>query len=158
MLMPVQCDSTHELEKRGTWISKSKSSRRKRVIMKRAAREECCTFRALRCSSKEEHQMKLTHASIVTRFAMACLFVLISATQAQDQHPILDKLANKVIQKYQSASCQDLQAKRAANTPPTPEEQRAIEFLKNDQELRTYFINKIAPPIANKLFDCGLIP
>jgi len=103
--------------------------------------------------------MKLAHAGIIFRFAMASLFlVIIIGTQAQDQHPILDKLADKVIQKYQSASCQDLQAKKAANTPPTPEEQRAIQFLKNDQQARIYFINKIAPPIANKLFDCGLVP
>ena len=103
--------------------------------------------------------MKLTHAGIIIRFAMASLFLLtISGTQAQDQHPILDKLADKVIQKYQSASCQELHAKKAANTPPTPEEQRAIQFLKNDPQSRIYFINKIAAPIANKLFDCGLIP
>ena len=41
---------------------------------------------------------------------------------------------------------------------PTVDEQKAIQFLKNDQQARTYFINKIAPPIANKLFDCGRIP
>jgi len=103
--------------------------------------------------------MKLRHVSTIIRFAMASLFlVTLSGTQAQEQHPILDKLADKIIQKYQNASCQDLQAKKAAKTPPTPEEQKAIEFLKNDQQSRTYFINKIAPPIANKLFDCGLIP
>jgi len=103
--------------------------------------------------------MKTRHIVAISQFAIASLFlVTISGTQAQDQHPILDKIADKVIQKYQSASCQELQAKKAAKTPPTPEEQKAIEFLKSDQQSRTYFINKIAPPIANKLFDCGLIP
>jgi len=122
-------------------------------------RKNLAHFRALLFASKGEHQMKLTHAGIIIRFAMASLFLLtISGTQAQDQHPILDKLADKVIQKYQSASCQELHAKKAANTPPTPEEQRAIQFLKNDPQSRIYFINKIAAPIANKLFDCGLIP
>jgi hypothetical protein len=24
--------------------------------------------------------------------------------------------------------------------------------------MKTVFINKVAPPIANKMFDCGLIP
>ena len=103
--------------------------------------------------------MKLTHAPIIVRFAMASLFlVTISGTQAQDPHPILDKLANKVIQKYQSASCQELQAKKAANAPPSPAEQKAIEYLKSNPQARTDFINQIAAPIANKLFDCGLIP
>jgi len=103
--------------------------------------------------------MKITNASMITRFTIASLFVIsITGIQAQDQHPILDKVADKVIQKYQSASCQDLKAQKAAKTPPTPEEQKAIQFLKSDQKSREYFINKIAPPIANKLFDCGLIP
>jgi hypothetical protein len=38
------------------------------------------------------------------------------------------------------------------------EEQRAIQILKNDPQMRAAFINKIAPPIANKMFDCGMIP
>jgi hypothetical protein len=38
------------------------------------------------------------------------------------------------------------------------EEQRAIGLLKGDPQMREVFINKIAPPIANKMFDCGMIP
>jgi hypothetical protein len=38
------------------------------------------------------------------------------------------------------------------------EEQRAIGVLKSDPQMRAVFINKIAPPIANKMFDCGMIP
>jgi|SRR5215469_1520326 len=93
-----------------------------------------------------------------TLVALPFALILASGTHAQDQHPILDKIADKVISKYQNASCSDLKAQKAAKTPPTPEEQKAIEFLKSDQTSRTYFINKIAPPIANKLFDCGMIP
>jgi hypothetical protein len=101
--------------------------------------------------------MKLTPASIVTRFAMASLFlVTISGTQAQDQHPMLDQLANKVIQKYQTSSCQQLAQQKGE--PPSPEKVKAVQFLKTDPTLRTYFINKIAGPIANKLFECGFIP
>jgi hypothetical protein len=48
--------------------------------------------------------------------------------------------------------------KKSGKTPPTAEEQRAITFLKSDPQMRTAFINKIAPPIANKMFDCGMIP
>ncbi len=38
------------------------------------------------------------------------------------------------------------------------EEQRAITMLRNDPQMRADFINKIAAPIANKMFDCGMIP
>jgi hypothetical protein len=37
-------------------------------------------------------------------------------------------------------------------------EQKAIQALKNDPQMRTAFINKVAAPIANKMFQCGLIP
>jgi len=30
--------------------------------------------------------------------------------------------------------------------------------LKTDPQMRTVFINKVAAPIANKMFECGLIP
>jgi hypothetical protein len=37
-------------------------------------------------------------------------------------------------------------------------EQRAIEILRNDPQRCTVFINQVAAPIANKLFECGMIP
>ncbi len=78
--------------------------------------------------------------------------------QAQSQHPILDKVAAKVIEKYQQSTCEDLWKKKEAKAPPTAEEQKAVAFLKSNPEMRTIFINKVAAPIANKMFDCGLIP
>jgi hypothetical protein len=81
-----------------------------------------------------------------------------SQTRAQEQYPIMDKVANKVIQKYEQSSCQQLQQKQNQKAPPGPEEIRAIQLLHNDAQMRVAFINKVAPPIVNKLFDCGLIP
>ena len=72
------------------------------------------------------------------------------------QEMLLDMAANKVITRYQTASCQQLAMQRGA--PKTPEQQRAVQFLHNDPTARAAFINKIAAPIANKLFECGLIP
>lgn len=83
---------------------------------------------------------------------------LVSATHAQQQYPILDKVAAKVVQKYQNSSCEQLWQKRANPQPPSQEEQKVIEFLKTDPQMRTVFINKVAAPIANKMFACGLIP
>ncbi len=79
-------------------------------------------------------------------------------TESQSQTPILDQVANKVIQKYQSSSCQQLWAERAQKAPPSPQEQKAIQFLKTDPQMRTIFLNKVAAPIANKMFECGMIP
>jgi hypothetical protein len=75
--------------------------------------------------------------------------------QAQ-QYPILDMVANKVIQKYQQATCQDLWKKKGA--PPSAEEKKVLDILHNDAQMRVVFINKVAAPIANKMFECGLIP
>ena len=74
------------------------------------------------------------------------------------QYPIMDRVADKIIQKYQTSTCEQLWMKKSEKTPPTPEEQKAIAFLKSDPQMRAAFINKIAPPIANKMFDCGMIP
>jgi hypothetical protein len=31
-------------------------------------------------------------------------------------------------------------------------------MLKSDPQMRQAFIDKIAAPVANKMFDCGMIP
>jgi hypothetical protein len=74
------------------------------------------------------------------------------------QYPIMDRVADKVIQKYQTSTCEQLWLKKSEKTPPTSEEQKVIAFLKSDPQMRAAFINKVAPPIANKMFDCGMIP
>jgi hypothetical protein len=78
--------------------------------------------------------------------------------QAPPQYPILNMAANKVIQKYQTSTCEQLWMKKSQGTPPSAEEQKVLDFLHNDPQMRTVFINKVAAPIANKMFECGLIP
>jgi hypothetical protein len=77
---------------------------------------------------------------------------------AQGQYPVVDQVAAKVIAKYQGSSCEQLWEQKADHAPPSAEEQRAVGLLKGDPQMRAVFINKIAPPIANKMFDCGMIP
>jgi hypothetical protein len=48
--------------------------------------------------------------------------------------------------------------KKEQHAPPSAQEQRAIGILRNDPQMRTEFINRIAAPIANKMFECGMIP
>jgi hypothetical protein len=94
---------------------------------------------------------------MVKRFVLVgAAAALVFAGVALAQYPILDRIAEKVIDKYQSASCEQLW--QAKGKPHTEEEQRVIGFLKTDQQMRTYFINKVAAPIANKMFSCGMIP
>jgi hypothetical protein len=81
-----------------------------------------------------------------------------SGAQAQGQYPLLNDLANKVVQKYQNSTCEQLWEQRSAHTPPSLEEQRVIGVLRSDPQMRAAFINIVAPPIANKMFDCGMIP
>lgn len=76
------------------------------------------------------------------------------------QHPVMDAIANKIIQKYQGSTCEQLwqEKAQAKNKPKSTQEQEAIGILRNDPQMRAAFINKVAPPIANKMFDCGMIP
>jgi hypothetical protein len=78
--------------------------------------------------------------------------------KAQGQYPMVDSIANKIVQKYTSSSCEQLWMKKSEHAPPSVEEQRAIGVLRNDPQMRAEFINRIAAPIANKMFDCGMVP
>jgi len=89
---------------------------------------------------------------------LAITLVLFYVTFASAQYPILDMIANKVVQKYQSATCEQLWQERAHKKPPTQEQQNAIQLLRNDAQMRAEFINKVAAPVANKMFECGMIP
>jgi hypothetical protein len=80
----------------------------------------------------------------------------ITAGIAYAQYPILDMVAGRVIQKYQTSSCEQLWQKKSE--PKSMEEQRVIGLLQNDPQMRTAFINQVAAPIANKMFECGMIP
>jgi hypothetical protein len=82
-----------------------------------------------------------------------------SAAIAQ-QYPMLDMVAGRVVQKYEGATCEQLWQERAQKkTAPKPErEQQALQLLHDDPQMRAAFIDKVAAPIANKLFECGMIP
>ena len=78
--------------------------------------------------------------------------------QAPSQYPILDSVAGKLVQKYQASTCEQLWEKKAQKAAPKPEEQRVIQLLHNDPQMRAEFISRVAAPIANKMFECGMIP
>ena len=82
--------------------------------------------------------------------------VLLFAGVSSAQYPLLDKAANKTIQKYQNSSCEQLWQERGQ--PKSQREQEAVNFLRNDPQMRRMFIDRVAAPIANKMFECGMIP
>ena len=98
---------------------------------------------------------KVSFASLVT----AAIALLCAAVNAQD-YPILDEIAGKVVQKYQTATCEQLWQERAekGKAPKPQMEQRAMEMLKSDPQMRAAFLSKVAAPIAKKMFECGMIP
>ncbi len=90
----------------------------------------------------------------------AALWALLIGTAGAAQYPIMEKVASKVVQKYQQSSCEQLwQEKSQKQGQAKPEmEERAIQTLRNDPQMRNAFINIVAAPIANKMFECGMIP
>jgi hypothetical protein len=98
---------------------------------------------------------KIASASLFT----AAVALFCTAINAQD-FPVLDQIGAKVVQKYQQATCEQLWEERAqkGKAPKPQMEQEALQMLKSDQQMRSAFINKVAAPIANKMFECGMIP
>jgi hypothetical protein len=101
---------------------------------------------------------------MLKRLAVPLLVLVVlhvgSASAQQSPYPVLDRIADRIIQTYNGASC--VQLAEMKSEKPTGEkaemEQRAIAMLKQDPQMRQYFINKVAAPIANKMFECGMIP
>jgi len=87
--------------------------------------------------------------------AVLVVWLLAGVAGAQD-YPIMDLVADNLIQKYQQATCEQLWQEKGK--PKSEREQRVIQLLRNDPQMRAAFINKIAAPIANKMFECGMIP
>jgi hypothetical protein len=97
---------------------------------------------------------------LLTIIAALGLLYMGNARAQQEQYPVMDKIAQKVIQKYQTSSCEDIAKQK--QQPPSPEEaqmkQKVVAMLKGDPQMRQAFMDKVAAPIANKLFECGMIP
>jgi hypothetical protein len=99
-------------------------------------------------------------------FLVLLVLLLMIATPKTQQaqpaspYPMADLIAQKIIDKYNNSTC--VQLAEMKSEKPTGEkavmEERAIAALKADPQMRQYFIGKIAAPMANKMFECGMIP
>jgi hypothetical protein len=112
--------------------------------------------------STEKRVIKRFYPWILVAMLFAVLVSLVSLFRPRNveaqQYPIMDKVADKIIMKYEQSSCEQLQQKQQQKAPPSAGEVKAVQFLHSDPQMRAAFISKVAPPIANKLFDCGMIP
>ena len=80
--------------------------------------------------------MKKSLKFLTVSFALLCLlavgiYLRKAQAQAAPDFPILDMVANKVIQKYQQSTCEQLWVKKSQKAPPTAEEQKVIGFLQS---------------------------
>jgi hypothetical protein len=106
--------------------------------------------------------LKWMRASFLATLLMLIMLAMYTSTARtqQSEYPMMEKVAQKVIEKYQNSSCEDLKAQKGH--APDPQQaamkQKAVGMLKRDPKMRQEFLNKVAPPIANKMFDCGMIP
>ena len=106
----------------------------------------------------QQDKIMFKKIAFVSLFTSA-IALFCAAVSAQD-FPILDQIAQRVIQKYQQSTCEQLWQERAekGKAPKPQMEQEALDVLKSDPQMRSAFINKVAAPIANKMFECGMIP
>jgi hypothetical protein len=81
---------------------------------------------------------------------------LIVAGAVAAQGILVDAAADRVIAKYQAASCDQLKARKS--DPQTEKEKIALDLLRGDTKARVAFVNKIAAPVLNKMFECSMIP
>ena len=89
-------------------------------------------------------------------FLLSLTILIGTATPAQAQSPVVNLVAKKVMERYQTSTCDQLWAARSERRGS--QEQRVLDMLNDDPQMRQTFIDKIAAPVMNKLFACGMIP
>ena len=82
--------------------------------------------------------------------------VLMIAGAAVAQGVLVDAAADRVIKKFEAATCDQLKAQK--NEPPSEKEKIGLDLLRDDPKARVAFIDKIAAPVLNKMFECDIIP
>jgi len=87
---------------------------------------------------------------------VVCVSALIVAGAVAAQGVLVDTAADRVIKKFEAATCDQLKAQK--NEPPSEKEKIALDLLRDDPKARVDFIDKIAAPVLNKMFECSLIP
>jgi len=94
---------------------------------------------------------------MVTRSMMLIVILFFSAGAAiAQEYPMLNMVADRVNEKYRSATCE--QVWQDKEKPKGEMGKNLIQMLKENPQMRQVFINKVAATVANKMFECGLVP
>ena len=88
--------------------------------------------------------------------ALVFAIAMIVAGAAVAEGALVDAAADKVIKKYQAATCDQLKVQKSE--PPSEKERIALDLLRDDPKARVAFIDKIAAPVLNKMFECSIVP
>ena len=98
---------------------------------------------------------------------MVMTITVATPAQAQTADPlpgeVVNAIAQKTIQKFNTSSCQDLAASMAQGKqdPNSLKDQLTARFmqkLRQDPQLTQQFFDQISTPVLTKLFECGLVP
>ena len=81
--------------------------------------------------------------------------VLLFAGVSSAQYPIMDRIADKVVQQYQNSTCEQLWQKKGQ--PKSQREQEAVQLLRGDPQMRAAFINRVAGATRHQKMYCGSI-
>ena len=100
----------------------------------------------------KEHDVNKT----VSTVTLVSAFVIATIAVGHTQGLLLDYAAERVAEKYKTSTCEQL--KQMKSEGPSLKEKAAIAYLHSDDQARIAFINKIAAPVANKMFECDMFP
>ena len=89
-------------------------------------------------------------------YLYAVLPALLFAGTVRADYPLMNMVADNVIEKYKNATCEELWEDK--DKPKSDEAKNAIQILKENPQMRIEFIDKIAAPVVNKMFECGMVP
>jgi hypothetical protein len=104
---------------------------------------------------------KLLAATFGMTLCLAC--ILSVSAQPAGNGRMFDTLTDSIVQGINSSSCEEFAArvqearnKKGASGGGMKDRMKAM--MAKNPEMRRQLINKIAGPLANKLFDCNLVP
>ncbi|MGY4290234.1 hypothetical protein ACVWXO_009500 [Bradyrhizobium sp. LM2.7] len=101
-----------------------------------------------------QHHEEPDMIRLIGMAVFASAMVVAGAVMAQGI--LVDTAADKVIKKFEAATCDQLKAQK--HEPPSEKEKIGLDLLRDDPKARVAFIDKIAAPVLNKMFECDIIP
>lgn len=93
---------------------------------------------------------------IARSMTLIAVLVLFAGSVCAQDYPILNMVADRVNEKYRNATCE--QVWQDKEKPKGEMEKNLIQMLRENPQMRQVFIDKVAATVANKMFECGLVP